>query len=153
MKPIVIISISSLAFLLVNVKSEQANSSSVKWKKHTIHQFERGTVLSVTAGDYNKDGKMDVITSCNGKVYLFTAPSWKPTIIHTMPSAKQKAISSVSIDVDKDGDLDWLGGDAHAGAIWLENPNRSGVEWKARTVNGQLGGIHSIILADINKDG
>ncbi|MGJ8655964.1 MAG: FG-GAP repeat domain-containing protein [Akkermansiaceae bacterium] len=152
MKPLFGIFLFFAPFSLLMVKSDEAKNLPVTWKKHTIVDYKKGANTSVTAGDYNNDGKIDVISSYAGEVILFTAPDWKSTVIHELEKKGQKAISCVSLDVDQDGDLDWIGADAHAGAIWLENPSQAGVEWKARTVNDKLGGIHSIILADVNND-
>ena len=140
------------ALLLFTLKSEESQTPPAAWKKHTIADYEKGNITAITAGDYNKDGQIDVISSYAGEVILYTAPDWSPTVIHQLENKRQKAISSVTFDIDQDGDLDWLGGDAHAGAIWLENPSKAGLAWKARSVNDKLGGIHSIILADVNND-
>lgn len=153
MKIILLPVLFSISFFVFVVKSDQSESETRTWKKYTIVDYEKGAITSVATGDYSGDGQMDVISSCAGEVILFTAPEWKPSVIYKFEKRGQKAISCVSLDVDGDGDLDWLGGDAHAGAMWLENPSEGGVEWKARTVNDQLGGIHSIILADVNRDG
>ncbi len=152
MKPLSCIFLFCAPLFLLMVKSDDSESGSLTWRRHVIADYKKGMITSVTAGDYNGDGKMDVISSYAGEVILYTAPDWEPTVIHELGSRREKAISCVSLDVDKDGDMDWLGGDAHTGAIWLENPSKEGVEWKSRTVNDKLGGIHSIVLADVNGD-
>lgn len=152
MKPLIYILLFFTPLLLFALKNKKAQSAVLNWEKHTVVDYGKGTITSVTAGDYSGDGKIDVISSIRGEVILFTAPDWQATVIHKLETKRQKAISCVSVDVDSDGDLDWLGGDAHAGAIWLENPSREAAEWKVRTVNDKLGGIHSIILADVNHD-
>jgi len=118
-----------------------------------VATFKKSTILTITAGDYNKDGKMDIVSSERGKVILFSAPDWKQTVIHTFKKANTKAISSVSIDVDNDGDLDWVGGGARGGLIWLENPSKSGEKWKQRFIDEEITGMHCVILADVNNDG
>ena len=113
----------------------------------------RDRITTATAGDYNGDGKMDVITSFSGQVSLFTAPAWEETKLHDLSSPVGQCIHSETFDVDGDGDLDWIGALARDKPFWLENPGDLKAPWKARVIDHDIRGIHCILKADVDRDG
>lgn len=114
------------------------------------HEIAAGfTNQTAAAGDFNGDGRLDVITAdiaANAeRVLLLTAPDWKQTVIHT----GVRTIYGVALDVDEDGDLDFAGARYHPGRIyWLENPG-----WKEHVLDEEVDGVHSLLLADVDSDG
>lgn len=125
--------------------------ASATWKKHTIMAL--GTNTTSVAADYDQDGDVDVITSYAGKVSLFLAPNWTEVQIHQLPKNKGHCIHSETFDIDGDGDVDWIGSQAHNSPFWLENPGKAGLPWIARVIDHDIQGIHCILKADVDRDG
>ncbi len=138
--------------LLFSFTNKTDTGSTEKWKKHHI-VANQGLIQAIAPGDYNQDGKMDVVSSFEGKVVLYKAPHWEAELIHTFNKKNSRAISCVSLDVDQDGDLDWIGGTPRDGVIWLENPDEAGQQWVAREVDARINGLHHLMTADVNNDG
>ncbi|MEP2776415.1 MAG: VCBS repeat-containing protein [Luteolibacter sp.] len=124
---------------------------SAEWQKHTIMELGRNT--TAVAADYDGDGDVDVITSYDGKVSLFLAPEWKEVEIHRLPNNRGQCIHSESLDIDGDGDEDWVGSQANVAPFWLENPGKDDMPWKARIIDYDIRGIHCILKADVDRDG
>lgn len=119
------------------------------WTKHVI--FEGGHCNTAVAGDFTGDGKVDVISNSNGKCHLFVAPDWKHIVLHDDP--KHQCIHSEVMDVDRDGDLDYIAARYNPGLIfWLEN-NGTLKNWKWRLVDDQVHGIHGLLVGDVDLDG
>ena len=137
----------SLACIFASASHGQASA----WKKHEVLTGVRNT--TAVAADFTLDSKIDVITSARGKVILLTAPDWKESTIYEFPGSKQAAIHSAVMDVDNDGDQDWIGGTARGPAIWLENPGKKDTAWTARTIDKDCNSIHCFLVADVNHDG
>ena len=121
------------------------------WKKHVIQ--EGTNPMTAIAADFTGDGKVDVITNHGGKTWLLVAPDWREIEIDNRPS--HSFIHSEVIDVDGDGDMDYIGARYSPGLIvWLENPQRPEVEpWPLHIVDDQVDGIHGVIVGDIDNDG
>ena len=75
-------------------------------------------VNSARALDYNKDGQKDVLYTGDGYLQLALGPDYKPQKILAMPDGFSRAIHSRLIDIDGDGDMDFVGTDR--GVYWLE---------------------------------
>lgn len=133
-----------LALLGVDLRAEST------WEKHVV--VEGGRNLTAVAADYNGDGKIDVISSLGGKVSLFLAPDWEEVVLYKLSKPRAVCIHSETFDVDGDGDMDWVGGEAHGDPFWLENSGGEG-EWKARLIDADISGIHCFLKADVDKDG
>ncbi|MEM8953927.1 MAG: VCBS repeat-containing protein [Verrucomicrobiota bacterium] len=133
------------------------------WEKHIIQPASetRGMINTAVANDWNGDGKMDVIGSFNGTVTLILGPDWRERVVlHELAGKKGDrlagsggCIHSTTMDVDEDGDLDFVG--SNNTVFWLECPDgdvTSG-EWVYRTVDGEIKGTHCLITGDVDGDG
>jgi hypothetical protein len=141
------------------LNSSRAEAGAI-WKKHTIvAQVESPQTDSVVANDFDGDGYMDIIASFDGNVVLMKGPDWKPFSIHAFKEgdAKRKprpqCIHSCLLDVDGDGDLDFVG--SNNTTFWLECPDRpfSDSPWTYRTIDDEILGTHCLITGDVNQDG
>jgi hypothetical protein len=121
------------------------------WKKHVVHTgFHTNTAV---AADFTGDGKVDIISNSGGKTRLFVAPDWKEVVIHADP--KHGCIHSAVMDVDGDGDPDWIGARYSPGLVfWLERPNKPLTQpWNFHLVDDKVNGIHGLTTGDIDRDG
>ena len=128
-----------------------------EWKKHVVTEA-KGMINSAVAADWNADGKIDVIASLDGKVVLFTGPDWKAHTLHdfrpglSRNKPRSACIHSCLMDVDGDGDQDFIG--SNNTVFWLECPdNPLDGPWKYRTVDDEILGTHCLITGDVNRDG
>lgn len=121
------------------------------WRKHIITE-KTGTYQSAVAGDFTGDGQTDVISSRRGAVILFTAPDWEEHLIYKFPSGKPLCIYTEAMDIDQDGDLDFIGAMPHSPSFWLENQG-SKEEWTARILDPEVKNAHDVMKADVNNDG
>ena len=124
---------------------------------HTVTEA-RGKVNSAVANDWNGDGEIDVIASHDGKVFLYQGPDWKPHVIHEFKPGlsrnkpRTSCIHSCLMDVDGDGDQDFVG--SNNTVFWLECPDDAlSSTWKYRTVDDEILGTHCLITGDVNQDG
>ncbi len=140
----------SQILLLISVNNCLAQEP-VIWKKHTV--MEHGDNTSVVAADYDKDGNVDVITSYNGQVSLFLGPDWTEVQIHKYTNKRHRSMHSETLDIDADGDMDWVGVLSNGNPFWLENPGKIGLRWIPRTIDHDIVGIHCILKADVDNDG
>lgn len=125
------------------------------WKKHLV--TEAGHSNTAVAVDANNDGRMDVIACIPGEVSLFLAPDFASRIVlHRFRRPGKNCIHSTVLDVDQDGDDDWVGTIASEHPFWLENPGPGQAlrgEWTNRPVDSEITGIHCLTTSDINNDG
>lgn len=144
--------IATIMLVLVGLHSTSNSLQAEKpWQKHVIHSgFHTNTAI---AADFTGDGKPDVISSSGGKTRLFVAPEWREIVIGDDPA--HSFIHSEVIDVDDDGDLDYIGAKYRPGLmIWFEQPDKPLEQpWTARLVDDQVHGIHGVITGDVNGDG
>jgi hypothetical protein len=131
------------------------NESKPLWTRHVI--ADNYFSFTAIAADFTNDGKVDVIAGDlrGKKLYLYPAPDRKPILLHEGVDA----IHSEVMDVDGDGDLDYIGARYSPGlAFWLEQPkNPLRDKWNYHLIDdhaqGGVNGIHGLILGDIDKDG
>jgi len=131
------------------------NTSQLAWRRHVVATgYMNQTVIG---GDFTGDGVTDVIsTDARAKsTWLYVAPDWKPVLLQT----RTAAIHSEIIDVDGDGDLDYIGARYNPGYIfWLENPDDPLTDgWPFHVIddgeNGGVNGVHGLITGDVDGDG
>ncbi len=131
------------------------NETAPQWTRHLVTQgYHNQTAIGA---DFTGDGKPDVISNDNNgkRTLLYVAPDWKEILLHTGVNA----IHSEVMDVDGDGDLDYVGTRYSPGLIfWLERPrNPLKDPWPYHVVDdfaaGGVNGIHGLIRGDVDKDG
>lgn len=121
------------------------------WKKHTVHAgFHTNTAV---AADFTGDGRTDVIVNCGGKTRLLVAPDWQEVVLESNP--RHNCIHSEVMDVDGDGDPDWIGARYNPGLIyWLECPADARHDrWVFHLVDDRVHGIHGLLVGDVDGDG
>jgi hypothetical protein len=125
-----------------------------RWIRHVIaDDFRTDTAV---AADFTGDGKVDVIANCGPRAedVLFVAPKWGRVIINR----GVEAIHSAVLDVDRDGDLDYVAARYMPGLVyWLERPpNPVKGPWKLQVIDeapkGGVNGIHGLFVGDVNLD-
>ncbi|MEM9280534.1 MAG: VCBS repeat-containing protein [Verrucomicrobiota bacterium] len=147
------------ALLIVGMVISLATPGFAEWKKHVIQRPVMNFINSAVANDWNRDGAIDVISSLEGRVILFKGPDWKPVSIHQFAEGQSRnkmrpfCIHSCLMDVDGDGDLDFIG--SNNTVFWLECPDDplSGEPWTFRLVDDEILGTHCLITGDVNQDG
>lgn len=127
------------------------NVARADWKKHVV--FEGAHCNTAVADDFTGDGRVDVICSAGRKTRLLVAPSWREVVISTDP--RLSLIHSERMDVDGDGDPDFLGARYAPGLIvWLERPaNPLKDRWPLHVVDDKVNGIHGLLTGDVDGDG
>lgn len=129
------------------------------WVKHTIHPPAQGMINGISANDFDGDGEMDVITSVDGQVVVLKGPAWNKVTVHRFIAGQSRnkprsaCIHSCLMDVDGDGDMDFIG--SNNTVFWLECPDDpfSGQPWTYRPVDDEILGTHCVITGDVNQDG
>lgn len=122
--------------------------SEVLWKKHVV--FSNTFTFTAAAADFTGDGLLDVVSNGNGQTRLFIAPDWTP-----VPIGGGSYIHSAILDVDDDGDPDYIGAEYSPGRIrWLECPPKPESDpWRVHLVDSRLNGTHGILKGDVDRDG
>lgn len=125
------------------------------WRRHVIG--EGFFTFTAVAADFTGDGRVDVIASIgeSGEDVLFVAPDWKRIVLRAQP----KAIHSAVLDMDGDGDPDFVGAQySPAFLYWLERPAKPLTDpWPLHVLDdsrkGGVDGIHGLAVGDVNRDG
>ena len=144
---------------MLHAASPPVNTTSPLWKKHVVIEGAKTGINSALANDWNGDGKMDVIASFNKQVVVFSGPQWTPHVVHTFSAENSRrklgsnCIHSCLIDVDQDGDMDFIG--SNQVLFWLECPDNplDGTPWIWHLIDDQLSGSHCVLPGDVNADG
>ncbi len=124
------------------------------WKKHIVQEGFR--TATAAAGDFDGDGRMDVVVSNGGKIRLFLGPDGNELVLHAFAKPNYNCIHSEVLDVDGDGDLDYLGASWKGPVFWLENPGAAKLAdgpWTYRVADDEIEGIHCLLKADVDNDG
>jgi len=148
-----------IIFLLIALLLSSCSTADKNiWKKHLVEKSD-SMVNTVVTADFDKDGVMDIMASFAGKVVLYRGPEWeKIEVLSKMPAdksgriAKRGCIHSTLMDVDADGDLDYVG--SNRMLFWLECPkNPFKDKWICRMISLEINGAHCVITGDVDNDG
>lgn len=131
------------------------NRSRLDWKRHVIAAGY--PVQTVIGADFTRDGRPDVIAtdSRGGPTILYVSPHWQSVVLQTQTTA----IHSEVMDVDRDGDPDYIGARHSPGFIfWLETPpDPLRGPWPLHVIDdagrGGVDGVHGLITGDVDGDG
>lgn len=122
------------------------------WEKHEVYQG--GGSLTAVGADFTGDSKTDIVASCGGAIRLFVAPNWDEVVISGQQRRNWSCIHSEVMDVDGDGDPDFIGAIAQQGVFWLERPEDPEHDvWTYHNIDNEIHGIHCTLKADIDLDG
>jgi hypothetical protein len=111
----------------------------IKFETHRIGSF-RSEACCV--GDFNNDGKLDIVAGPN----LYLAPKWTPVEIRKIAGEvddKGKGyyhdFANLPMDVDGDGLLDVVAAFWHEKSItWFRNPGKADGLWKETTIDSGM---------------
>jgi FG-GAP-like repeat len=149
----VVCAVAALKFLYSSATAQEFSviDDSGKWRKHVV--LKDVATLTAVAADFTGDGSVDIVTNGGQKRRLLIAPDWRELIIGENP--EHDFIHSEIIDVDGDGDMDYIGARYDPGLIvWFEQPAKPlEMAWTLRLVDDQVHGIHGLIRGDVDGDG
>lgn len=126
------------------------------WTRHVIATGHASQ--TAVAADFTGDGLPDVIADAGGETHLYVAPDWQQVVIDgkwPFRPGTRDTIHSEVMDVDADGDPDYIGAVYSPGPVfWLERPDDPLRErWTLRLVDADVNGTHGLAVGDIDGDG
>lgn len=127
-------------------------SAAEPWQKHIIDEGRHTT--NVVAADFTGDGQVDVMANSEGATRLFVGPDWNPHIVDQ--TAGHEAIHAAVLDVDRDGDPDFIGARYSPGLIfWVETIRGEAADqpWPVHVIDDQINGVHGLLTGDVDGDG
>ena len=137
----------SLAVMLLVAAAPAAGEG---WKKHVVREGLPN--LTAVAGDFSGDGLPDIMFNAGRRTRLLVAPDWKEVFVND--EVQLDCIHSEVMDVDGDGDLDFIGAPYPGPVFWLERPAKPLSEpWSYHLVDDQVKGIHGLLTGDVDRDG
>ena len=126
-------------------------SAETLWPRTVVYSGE--SCATAVAADYTGDGRVDVICNAGNVTRLLVAPNWNEIVLQAEPPLG--LIHSETMDVDGDGDPDFVGARYSPGLIyWLDCPSRPLQDrWKMRVIDNRVNGIHGLLVGDVDTDG
>lgn len=139
--------LASIAIVLLAVVCSDA----AEWRKHVVYSDEHCN--TAVAADFTGDGKVDVVCNAGGVTRLLVAPDWSEVAIDA--DSKLGLIHGEMMDVDRDGDPDFIGTRYKPGLIfWLECPAKPLKQrWVSHLIDDKVDGIHGLLVSDVDVDG
>jgi FG-GAP-like repeat len=114
-------------------------------------QIDGGAAESAAVADFNKDGKLDLVSADS----WYEAPRWTKRPIRTIPvvSGYVDSFSDLPLDVDGDGFIDVIQiGYFARRMVWMKNPGPSGSVWTEHLIDA-IGPTEFAFLVDLDNDG
>lgn len=131
------------------------NESKPQWVAHRVTSgFANHAIV---AGDFTGSKRLDVIVNDGNRTLLYAGDT--ANSVRTLHEGVGGIFAAEVLDVDGDGDLDYIGARYAPGLIfWLERPANPLVgDWKYHQIDsfadGGISGIHGLLLGDVNRDG
>ena len=139
------------AFTANIATSKPRSTASEGWRKHVILSVKK--CYNVVASDFTGDGLTDVMANKADATILLVAPDWKSVEVEKTRGIRVYA--SGAMDVDEDGDLDYVAGQYSPGRLfWLECPDKPTTQpWPFHVIDDRPDGVHGILLKDLDGDG
>lgn len=153
----------------LDVVSANAGDKRITWiendgeQNFSVHTIDTGANVtqprSISAGDFNNDGKIDVVAaiSANGindTIKWFENDGEENFTLHEISSTTDNSWSVYVIDFDVDGDLDVISGSAHSSfspIFWHENDGSG--NFTSHVVTTERASPRSVSAADFDGDG
>ena len=148
--------LSTLTLLGFGLALPAAGQADEQWARHEIASgFMCQTAV---AADFTSDGLPDVIVDAHGETHLYVAPGWEKVVIDgkwPIRPGERNTIHSEVMDVDNDGDPDYIGAVYSPGPVfWLERPADPMRDWwPLRIIDSDVNGTHGLIKGDVDGDG
>lgn len=122
-----------------------------EWRKHVVYSGEHCN--TAVGADFTGDGKTDVVCNAGGVTRLLVAPDWLEVVIDA--ESKLGLIHGEMMDVDRDGDPDFIGTRYKPGLIfWLECPDKPTKQrWANHLIDDKVDGIHGLLVGDVDVNG
>jgi hypothetical protein len=145
------VGIATAMLLCVLCGAAESLTAADGWRKHTV--YSGAHCSTAVAADFTGDKLVDVICNAGGATRLLVAPNWTEVILDA--GSKRGLIHSETMDVDRDGDPDFIGAVYSPGLIfWLERPaDALRDRWTYHLIDDQVNGIHGLLVGDVDVDG
>lgn len=143
-----------LPILFLTVFYIMANAQT-RFQHRVIDESPLKTIWAKGTGDFNNDGKTDIVTAGIGTVIWYQNPDsasgkWKKHIIHSGPNEGLEGCTTG--DIDNDGDIDIIVGGHYTHIVYcLENPGSEKKEWTIHNIGGPM--TDASYLVDLDGDG